>query len=63
MPIRCASPDSQLTPVLRDPHSAAALAFVIVQALSSPERATRLASETADRYSISPAAISAVTSQ
>jgi hypothetical protein len=42
----------QLTPVVRDPTSAVALAFVIAHALSSPQRATRLASGTVTRYSI-----------
>jgi hypothetical protein len=42
----------QLTPVLRDPPSAAALAFVTAQALASPRRATELAGRTVERYSI-----------
>jgi hypothetical protein len=52
----------QLTPVLRDPPSAAALAFVIAQALASPERATRLASRVVARYSITAATISSLPS-
>ncbi len=50
----------QLTPVIRDPASAAALAFVIAQALASPRRATRLASRTVSRYSITPDVIASL---
>jgi hypothetical protein len=46
----------QLTPVLRDPPSAAALAFVIAQALASPHNATEVARRAVARYSISPRA-------
>jgi len=42
----------QLTPVLRDPPSAAALAFVIGQALASPRRATESAARAVVRYSL-----------
>lgn len=42
----------QLAPVIRDTPSAIPLAFVIAQALASPERATRLAGSTVRRYSI-----------
>jgi hypothetical protein len=42
----------QLTPVLRDPPSAAALVFVIAQALASPGPATAMARKTTARYSI-----------
>jgi hypothetical protein len=50
----------QLTPVLRDPPSAAAAAFIIGQALASPRGATKVASTTVARYSITPKAIEAV---
>ena len=42
----------QLTPVLRDPPSAAALVFVTAQALASPRQATAMAGKAVDRYSI-----------
>jgi hypothetical protein len=42
----------QLTPVLRDPPSAAALVFVTAQALASPGQATAMARKTTVRYSI-----------
>ena len=42
----------QLTPVLKDPPSAAALAFVIGQALASPRRATESAARAVVRYSL-----------
>jgi biotin carboxylase len=42
----------QLTPVLRDPPSAAALVFVAAQALASPRQATAMARRTTARYSI-----------
>lgn len=42
----------QLTPVLRDPPSAAALAFVTAHALASPRQATAIARKAIDRYSI-----------
>lgn len=42
----------QVTPVMRDPPSTAALAFVIAQSLASPASATRLASRAVARYSI-----------
>jgi hypothetical protein len=48
----------QLTPVIRDPPSAPALAFVISQALVSPRQATRQASKAVSRYSITAEAIS-----
>jgi hypothetical protein len=47
----------QLTPVIRDPPSAAALAFVIGQALVSPRQATRQAGKAVSRYSITAEAI------
>jgi biotin carboxylase len=50
----------QLTPVIRDPPSAAALAFVIAQALASPQQATRQASKAVSRYSITAEAIGTV---
>jgi hypothetical protein len=50
----------QLTPVLRDPPSAAALAFVITQALASPRKATEAARKAVARYSISPTAVGTV---
>ncbi len=49
-----------LTPVLRDPPSAAPLVFVLARALFSPARATRLARDTVARYSITPEAIARV---
>jgi hypothetical protein len=42
----------QLTPVLRDPQSAAALVFVAARALVSPRKATAMARKTTVRYSI-----------
>jgi len=50
----------QLTPVLRDPPSGAALAFVIARALASPKQATRVASRAISRYSITPQTIETV---
>jgi hypothetical protein len=50
----------QLTPVLRDPPSGAALAFVIARALASPKQATRVASKAISRYSITPKTIETV---
>ena len=50
----------QLTPVLRDPPSAAAAAFIICQALASPRGATEVASKAVSRYSITPNAIEAL---
>ncbi len=50
----------QLTPVLRDPPSGAALAFVIARALASPKQATRMASKAISRYSITPQTIETV---
>lgn len=50
----------QLTPVTRDPPSAVALAFVTAQAIGSPARASRLASQAVGRYSITPEAIASV---
>ena len=44
----------QLTPVLRDPPSAAALMFVALQALASPRQATEVATKAVARYSITP---------
>jgi hypothetical protein len=51
----------QLTPVLRDPPSAAAAAFIIAQALASPRRAVEVASKAVTRYSITPKAIEIAT--
>jgi hypothetical protein len=42
----------QLTPVLKDPPSAATLVFVASQALASPRQATAMARRTTVRYSI-----------
>jgi hypothetical protein len=42
----------QLTPVLRDPPSAAALVFVTAQTLASPRQATAIARKAIDRYAI-----------
>jgi len=42
----------QLTPVLRDPPSAAALVFVTAQALASPRQATAIAGKAIVRYAI-----------
>jgi hypothetical protein len=50
----------QLTPVLRDPPSAAAAAFIIGQALASPGGATGVASKTVARYSVTPKAVGAL---
>jgi hypothetical protein len=47
----------RLTPLIEDPPSAAALAFVIAQALASPRRATELASKAVARYSMTPKTI------
>ena len=51
----------QLTPVLRDPPSAAAFAFVTAQALASPRRATEMAGNTVARYSITATTIDTLT--
>ena len=50
----------QLTPVLRDPPSGAALAFVIARALASPRQATQVATKAISRYSITPETTDAV---
>lgn len=50
----------QLTPILRDPPSAIALAFVTVRALASPQKATRVARKAVARYSITPRTIDTV---
>jgi hypothetical protein len=42
----------QLTPVLLDPPSTAAFAFVVAQALASPRRATGMAGKAIGRYAI-----------
>jgi hypothetical protein len=47
----------QLTPVIEDPPSAAALAFVIGRALGSPRQATGVAGRAVARYSITPKTI------
>jgi hypothetical protein len=51
----------QLTPVLRDPPSAVAFAFVALQALASPRQATEMASETVARYSLTEDTIDTLT--
>jgi hypothetical protein len=51
----------QLTPVLRDPPSAAAAAFIIARALVSPRGATEVASKAVARYSITPKAVDSLT--
>ena len=53
----CHDSAEQLTPVLRDPPSAAALMFVTARALASPRQATALAHKTTVRYSITQKAI------
>jgi hypothetical protein len=50
----------QLTPVLRDPPSLAALLFVIARALTSPRQATQVARSAVARYSITPETIERV---
>ena len=52
---------AQLTPVLKDPPSAAAFAFVTAQALASPRRATEMAGNTVARYSITATTIDTLT--
>jgi hypothetical protein len=42
----------QLTPVLRDPPSAAVLVYVPAQTLASPRQATAIARKVIDRYTI-----------
>jgi hypothetical protein len=51
----------QLTPVLRDPPSIAALAFVTARAPASPRKATQVASKAIASYSITPDTIDTVT--
>jgi hypothetical protein len=51
----------QLTPLLTDPPSSAAFAFVAVQALASPRHATEIAGKAVARYSITARAIGTVT--
>jgi biotin carboxylase len=51
----------QLTPVLRDPPSAAALAFVVARTLASPRQATQVASKAITSYSILPTTIDKLT--
>ncbi len=50
----------QLTPIVRDPPSAAPLAFVLSHALISPRKATVIAGKAVARYSITPATIDTV---
>jgi hypothetical protein len=47
----------RLTPVIEDPPSVAALAFVIARALGSPRGATDVAARAVARYSITPKTI------
>ena len=47
----------RLTPVVKDPPSAAPLAFVIGQALASPRQASELAGSAVARYSVTPKTI------
>jgi hypothetical protein len=51
----------QLTPVLRDPPSVAAAAFVTPQALASPRRVTELADRAVARYSVPADAVETLT--
>ncbi len=51
----------QLTPVLRDPPSAAALVFVAAQALASPRQATAIAGKAVARYSLTQETIDTLT--
>jgi biotin carboxylase len=51
----------QLTPVLRDPPSAAALAFITARTLASPRQATEVASKAVARYSITANTIDTLT--
>ncbi len=51
----------QLTPLLRDPPSAAPLTFVAMQALASPRQATEVAAKAVARYSITPDTIDTLT--
>jgi hypothetical protein len=51
------SSHEQLTPVVRDPVSAVALAVVVARVLASPAAAARVAGEAIDRYSITAEAI------
>jgi len=55
-----AASHEQLTPVLRDPPSAAALAFIVARVLASPARATLLATNAINRYAITPETIDAL---
>jgi hypothetical protein len=50
----------QLTPVLRDPPSVVALAFVTARAMASPQQAIAVASKAVARYSITPTTIDTV---
>lgn len=52
----------QLTPIIRDPPSLGALAFVVGRLIASPVRATDLARRTISSYSITPESVAAVTS-
>ena len=47
----------QLTPVIRDPPSTLALAFVLARLLQSPQRAAGLAARTVAAYSVGPDAV------
>jgi hypothetical protein len=51
----------QLTPMLRDPPSLGALAFIVAWSLASPARTTDLAGHAISRYSITPDSVAAVT--
>jgi hypothetical protein len=50
----------QLTPIVRDPPSLAALEFVIARLLGSPESARRLSLATVSAYSVPPESIARV---
>ena len=53
----------QLTPILRDPPSLAAAAFVVARLLASPTSATETARRAITSYSITPASVAAVSQQ
>ena len=51
----------QLTPIIRDPPSLAALAFIVARLLASPAGAQDLAGAAVERYAITPESVTTVT--
>jgi hypothetical protein len=58
----CRASSEQLTPLLRDPPSVVALAYIAGYATASPAAAAKLAERAVARYSVTPDAVAAVVS-